>query len=187
MDDKKQSLPTRPGHRHWEAAKNVTGEDIPPCSVVMVTCYEDGAFVVDKCNEDDMVTGIAFTGDVTILKDSYGLITFPFLPNWVCYDLEEYGSDAAGSESEFNDAPPACGEEWGTQAGSFFIHKTNKGLLILSPPRVIGPNESDSTTAGAAAVLVIPAAGAGEEFDFVTGVCPVTDDTIDSDSSDSVA
>lgn len=128
----------KPSERIWEPCVNGTGEDIPPCSVVMVTCWQDGLYVIAKVDRDDAVGGdIAFVGRGGVPAGLTGIITFNF-PAWARFAKTDAdsGSASAMDSSSGDTAKPVCGEFWGTEQGSYDLHRHHTGFKIISDPLI---------------------------------------------------
>jgi len=95
----------------WVRVKNVSGEDIPPYSVVEITgaSSDDGILNADKPSSsgDDYRHGLS--GPATIKSGDHGDVTFD-LPAWASFDS--------------SDGTPANGDLWGAKSGSWKLGNT---------------------------------------------------------------
>lgn len=105
------------GARVWARARNGAGTAIPAFSLVRVTGADlDGTLILAS---PDAISqgGLWATGATPIPATSGKGVVTRATPCWVAYDAA--------------DGTPAAGEDWGSESGSFLLHKDRLGFRIL--------------------------------------------------------
>jgi hypothetical protein len=110
----------------WLSAKNSTGEDLKPHSLVKLLSYTssdtDDYFTAVKTTEDDNPFGLAVTGPTLMPIDGFGRVTCDW-PFWVRYE--------PGTDDQNNEIFPEVGATWGAAADKTVLTHGRLGFRIL--------------------------------------------------------
>jgi hypothetical protein len=140
MTDRAAAVTGDTFHKYFAVA-NVSGLDVPPHSVVRVVRLGDREIPeVDQVDEDDYPPfELLVTGPVTIPAGAEGQATYdvPAAVRYASDDPYAYDPESCNCDDYgFDYFGPADAERhWGTRAGSWALHRGNRGWFVLGGAR----------------------------------------------------